>query len=99
MLERSWVLRRATFGAYFPQALFISTLTGYGLDDLKKRIADAASASETLMEVLIPYSHGDLVSLAHEKCRVVSERYQEEGTALTLFVGASLQSRFQPYEQ
>ncbi|MDD6785924.1 MAG: GTPase HflX [Eggerthellales bacterium] len=83
----------------FPQALFISTLTGYGLDDLKKRIADAASASETLMEVLIPYNHGDLVSVAHEKCRVVSERYQEEGTSLTLFVGASLQSRFQPYEQ
>lgn len=81
----------------FPQAIFISTLTGYGLNELKKRIADAASASETLIDVLIPYNRGDLVSLAHEKCRVVVETFQEDGTFLTLFVRDSLKNRFAAY--
>ncbi len=81
----------------FPQALFISTRSGYGLPELKTRIADAASSSEMLIEVVLPYSRGDLVSLAHEKCRVVSESYDETGTALTLFVKPALLTRFQDY--
>ena len=84
--------------AAYPNALFISTRTGFGLDGLREYIASAASASEKLMDVLIPYSQGDLVSLAHEKCRIVKEEYGEEGTRLSLFVGNNLASRFEAFQ-
>ena len=82
----------------YPQALFISTLTGFGLEALKEKISEAASATEQLMEVVIPYSQGDLVSFAHEKCRILSESYEEEGTRISLYAGNAILSRFEKYQ-
>ncbi len=82
----------------YPQALFISTLTGFGLEALKEKISEAASATEQLMEIVIPYSQGDLVSLAHEKCRIISESYEEEGTRISLYVGNAILPRFEKYQ-
>ena len=87
----------AALRARYPQALFVSTLSGYGLDELNARIADAASARETFIDILVPYDKGDVVSLAHQKCRIIHESYEENGTALSLFVSSSLINKFEPY--
>ena len=47
----------------FPHALFTSTLTGEGIDELIKRIGLATEAHQVLMEVLIPFTKGELVVL------------------------------------
>lgn len=81
----------------FPQAIFTSTVTRYGIDNLLRYIALAASAQEKLIHVVIPFSRGDLVSLAHQNATILSEDYSAAGTELTLRVPPSLLSNFDPY--
>ena len=49
------------------------------------------------MEVLVPYSRGDVVSIAHERCSVLAESYDERGTALTVRVPSDLTALFEGY--
>ena len=65
---------RAALSARFPSAVLVSAETGEGADSLIEAIARAASASEKVMEVLVPYSRGDVVSIAHERCSVLASR-------------------------
>ena len=81
----------------YPHAQVISAQTGWGIDALVSRIAHAASAADALMEVLIPYNRGDLVSLAHERCGIISEKHEAEGTLLTMRVGSGYVSSFEPF--
>ena len=81
----------------FPGAVFVSSITGEGIDDLLKAISRSASAMERTMQVVIPFSHGDLVSTAHSKCTLISEEYKEDGTHLTICVPPSLVSAYRPY--
>ncbi len=67
-----------------PQAVIISAQQREGIDTLIERIAEAASCTDERIEVLIPYQRGDLVSTAHERCRIISESHEETGTRMTL---------------
>lgn len=80
-----------------PQAQLISAETGEGIDELVRRIARAASAQDELMNVLIPYQQGSLVSIAHERCHIISEEHAAEGTHLSLLVPKSYRDSFLPY--
>ena len=81
----------------FPLAERISAHNGYGIDRLIERISQAASSADRLMEVLIPYSKGNLVSLAHERCHIIAEEYAGEGTKLTMLVGHAYVEGFTDY--
>lgn len=85
------------YRARFPHAIFTSTLTGEGIDELLKRIGLAAEAHQVLMEVLIPFTKGELVSLAHKRCSILSEEYTEEGTRMSLRVSPELSAQFDSY--
>lgn len=88
---------RAALSARFPSAVLVSAETGEGADSLIEAIARAASASEKVMEVLVPYSRGDVVSIVHERCSVLAESYDERGTALTVRVPSDLTALFEGY--
>ena len=85
------------FKKRFPRAVFISAQTGYGIDELVKRISKAAAAQDHLMEVLIPYTEGALVALAHAQCNIVSVNHEENGTHMLVYVPSGLVGRFNPY--
>lgn len=68
-----------------PEALFVSALTGEGLDELIARIARAAASRDELLDVVVPYKRGDLVALAHKRCHIVSESHEEDGTHIRLY--------------
>ena len=87
----------AALKSRYAQALFISATEGTGIDELVARIARAAAAQDARMTVLIPYNRGDLVSLAHERCRIESESHEAEGTRLVLLAGPSHAAAFKPY--
>lgn len=80
-----------------PHAICVSAVTGQDMDTLITRIAQVAAAQDQRMEVLIPYNRGDIVSLAHERCRVLEEAYEEEGTKLTLLAPSAYAANFEPY--
>lgn len=68
----------------YPEAVFISAQTGFGIDELVETVSKRAASSETLLEILIPYERGDLVSLAHKRCRILEETHEEAGTRIVM---------------
>ena len=78
-------------------AMLVSAADGFGIDELIERIAHIASAQDSHLEVLIPYNKGNLVSIAHERCRVLTEDHTEAGTHLTILAPPAFANDFAPY--
>jgi GTP-binding protein HflX len=77
-----------------PDAVFMSARTGVGTDELMERISYEAARGSATLTVLIPYTRGDLVQLAHERAHVVSERHTGEGTQLVLQAPQGIADKF-----
>ena len=77
--------------------VLVSAETGEGIDHLIKRIEIAASSADAAIEAVIPYKEGRLVSLAHERCRIITEEHREEGTYLSMMVPTAYRDAFEPY--
>lgn len=88
---------RAALERRYPNAVFVSGLTGEGLDVLIARIAEEAGKGSVTLTVLIPYTRGDLVTTAHERAQILSERHTDEGTQLALRVPAEMAKLFEPF--
>ncbi len=84
--------------ARHPSAAFTSARDGVGLDELLARISSEAARKGRTMTVLVPYTRGDIVRLAHESAHVVSEEHTEDGTRLVVRVPERLARRFEEYE-
>jgi GTP-binding protein HflX len=67
-----------------PDAIVVSASTGEGFAALLERISAEAAKGGTTMTVLLPYTRGELVQLAHERAHVVSERHVAEGTQIVV---------------
>jgi GTP-binding protein HflX len=91
------VEQSAALSVRYPQAMLVSASDGQGTAELLARIEQTANAAAVLLEVQIPFAQGALVQLAHEQCSILSENYNENGTALQLRAPQALASKFQPY--
>jgi GTP-binding protein HflX len=89
--ERSALERRS------PNAVFVSGTTGEGLEALLQRVTDEAARGSVTLTVLIPYTRGDLVGIAHERAHIVSERHTETGTQLVLRIPRDMAVGFENY--
>ena len=88
----------AALARLHPGAVFVSAATGQGCDELIEAIARAATASEETINVVVPFSRGDLVSLAHSKCTIIAEVFDENGANLTVRVPRDLLRQFELYK-
>ena len=89
---------RRRLAARHPDAVLISAATGEGTDHLLERLAAEAARGTVTMTVLVPYTHGELVQLAHERTHLVSERHTPEGTMLVMSVPSAVMPHFRGYE-
>jgi len=80
-----------------PGAETISALEGKGLAGLLYRIAKEASDGDTTLTVLIPYGKGLLMSMVHERCQVISERYKQEGLLATVKASPRMAATLERY--
>jgi len=64
------------------RAVFVSALTGAGLDTLRERIADALRGRMVAVDAVVPYERGELVARARSSGDV-SERYEERGVRVS----------------
>ena len=71
-------------------AYAISARTGYGIETLVKAIESSLPKPKVEINVVIPFSRGDLVSAVHEQGEIISEEYLPEGTKLHAMVGGAL---------
>lgn len=88
---------RAGLEARHAHDVLVSAKTGEGIRHLVKRIELAAASSDAAISVLIPYREGRLVSLAHQRCRILSEEHSAEGTLLSMMVPAAYLAQFEPF--
>lgn len=83
--------------ARYPHAVFTSTVDRSGIDELIGRIGLVASAQDELMDVVIPFERGDLVSLAHQRCTILNEDYTDAGTHLVVRAGGQSAAMLRPF--
>ena len=85
------------FTVRYPDAVFTSTVTREGIDELISRISLIASSQEEVIEALIPYNRGDLVSYAHQRCSILNEEYLDTGTRLMVRAGHQAAAKLKPF--
>jgi GTP-binding protein HflX len=81
-----------------PRAVFASARRRTGLDGLAARIGAEAARGATTLTILIPYTRGELVQLAHEHTHVVSERHEAEGTLLVVQATGDFAARLSEFQ-
>ncbi|HLS72477.1 MAG TPA: GTPase HflX [Actinomycetaceae bacterium] len=74
----------------YPGAVAVSARTGEGVEELRDRIAELLPRPSVRVEVLVPYSRGDLISRAHATGEVIEEEHTGAGTRLTAMVDQTL---------
>ena len=67
----------------FPHTYPISAVSGFGLDELLVALEDALYETYIDIDVLIPYSEGQLISLFHEKGQVRDVAHGEDGASMS----------------
>jgi GTP-binding protein HflX len=91
--------QRKRLANLYPDAVFVSALTGEGLDELVEAITNALTAGLVTLSLAIPSDRGDLVAAAHELGEVITEKHDEDGTVLDVRVPVAVASRFEPYRR
>ncbi|MCV7152225.1 GTPase HflX [Mycolicibacterium pyrenivorans] len=86
-------LRRA-----LPDAVFVSARTGDGLDRLQSRMAEMIAPTDTVIDVTIPYSRGDLVNRVHADGRVDAVEHTDFGTRIKARVPISLAAALSEFD-
>ena len=82
----------------FPEKVFFSARTSFGIEDLIGRISDQASLQDQIISARIPYKEGSLINLLHEQGTVISESYEEDATVIVAKVSGKLSNLFDCYK-
>jgi GTP-binding protein HflX len=80
-----------------PEALFVSARTGEGIDKLRARVEDLLPRPAVELELLVPYTRGDLVARVHDGAEVLDAEHTPEGTRLRARVSPDLAAALAPY--
>ena len=73
-----------------PGAVAVSARTGEGIEELRARIEQMLPHPQVSIDVVVPYSRGDLVSRVHAEGEIDTVDYIEAGTHVVARVGAAL---------
>ncbi|SPT53910.1 GTP-binding protein HflX [Actinomyces bovis] len=78
-----------------PGAAIVSAHTGEGIAELEERIAQLLPRPNVQVDLVVPYSRGDLVSRFHADGEIDAVEYEEAGTRLRGRVDAALAAELQ----
>ncbi|WP_375399656.1 GTPase HflX [uncultured Amnibacterium sp.] len=80
-----------------PTSVFVSARTGEGIDALLQTVSALLPLPQHEVTAVVPFEHGELVSLVHERGRVIATVYEEGGTRIHALVGDAERAALQPY--
>ena len=93
-------MKLARLRGLFPDALFVSSASGSGLDELKAKLALFAGKSRELCRAVIPPSRHDLIALVHNAGQLYEEEYLPDGSCRLVFaIENKHQHRFREFLQ
>lgn len=88
---------RAGAVAYDPDVLLVSAKTGFGLDELRRRLDEILAHRVRTIEVLLPYDQLALADIFRTRGSVLEEEYRAEGVYYKVTVKVDDLHRFEPY--
>lgn len=80
-----------------PNAIFVSAKTGEGIEELQQLIADTIPEPDVEVTAVIPYEHGEIVSMIHKSGHVLDTDYVESGTRIHARVSVEMAARIEQY--
>ena len=80
-----------------PDAVFVSSRTGEGLDRLRDRMADQLADQVAHLRLRVPHARGDVVALLHERGKVNHCRYEDRAIELEATVPLRLEAQLADY--
>jgi GTP-binding protein HflX len=73
-----------------PSALFVSSRTGEGVEELRAAIEEALPLPAVEVRAVVPYERGDLVSAIHGTGIILAQEHRDSGTFLHAHVSERL---------
>ena len=84
----------------FPDALYISTKTGEGMEQLRRKLPVLAAGDRKIMHLELPPSRSDLAALAHTVAEIYEEEYAPDGVLkMVIAVEQKHYHRFAEYQK
>ncbi len=81
-----------------PRHAVVSARTGEGIDELKQLISDTIPRPDVRLELLVPYSHGEVVSRLHSwDAEILSTEFEEGGTRMSVLVRQDMAADLHDY--
>ena len=81
-----------------PKAVFVSSRTGEGIEELRDVIEAALPLPEIEIRALVPYDRGELISQIHEQGHLLTRSHEEGGTLIHAHVSERLAAALEPYK-
>jgi GTP-binding protein HflX len=75
----------------------VSGVTGEGIDDLLRVLSDRIRALSVVVELFIPYDHGEALAMVHREGEVVSTAHEDTGARVRARLGDASVGRLRPY--
>jgi GTP-binding protein HflX len=80
--------------AEHPGSVAISAETGAGVDEFLAAMGDRLRLAATVVELVVPYSRGDVVAAVHREGEVIDEEHDDDGTRLRARLDQAGAARF-----
>ena len=78
--------------------VFVSAHTGEGMSELEARIELFLNSLDSHVELLVPFTRGDVVSRVHQYGTVLHEEYTEAGTRIDVRLAAELAAELAEFQ-
>jgi len=82
---------------HFPDGAFVSVRSGEGLKELRHRMADLLADRVSKVELALPLSRSDLLSLLHRTSHVLSASYENYHVIVVASVSPKVYARVEPF--
>ncbi len=82
---------------HFPDALFISAMTGEGLDDLLHRMDELIADRAERHKLRIPLENQDVVARLYREASVLSCEYLDDGVSVTALIPKLILEKYQEF--
>lgn len=86
--------RRQELAYRHPDASLVSAVTGEGLDDLRETIAEKLAARLVAVDLLVPYTDGDVLDTLHQQAADLRREDRADGVRVVAKLPAPLAARF-----
>ncbi|NNC88219.1 MAG: GTPase HflX [Akkermansiaceae bacterium] len=93
------VARLTALADRYPGSVFISAVTGQGLEELEQRFAEILSERVRRRRFRIPQKRGDLVALLHAESKVLGTEYENDEVLVEALVGGALDGKLREFAE